>query len=276
MARTLIVRWTTRRASGYTLNMVHKKLTPLATIGEGKIILNHRVISYQVKRSTRARRVRLEIKPESGLTIVIPGFFGIARVPDVLKEKRDWILGNFAGYDKVRSRSAGGTEVEAGDAVFYRGRKLTVLTEESKGKTDCVRLEPDRLIVSTVSGGRELNVILEQWYRIQAAALIGQKVEEWSAKLSVSHNGVTIRGQKTRWGSCSRQGSLSFNWKLLMAPEPVIDYVVIHELAHLREMNHSTSFWRLVAEHCSGWRELRKWLKTHEVELTAGLLASRF
>ena len=256
--------------------MAHKKLTPLATIGEGKITLNHRIVSYKVKRSTRARRVRLEIKPESGLTVVIPRYFGIGWVPNLLREKRDWILGNFASYDKVQSQFAGATEVEADDAISYLGRKLMVLTEESTGKTDCVRLEPDRLVVSTVSAGKGLNVILEQWYRIQAAALLGQKVQEWSAKLRVSHNGVTIRSQKTRWGSCSRKGSLSFNWKLLMAPEPVIDYVVIHELAHLREMNHSKSFWRLVAEHCSGWRELRKWLKTHEVELTVGLLASRF
>jgi len=255
--------------------MVHKKLTPLATIGEGKITLNDRVVSYKVKRSTRARRVRLEIRPESGLTVVIPRFFGIARVPHLLREKRDWILGNFAGYDKAQSRFTDGTEAGADDAIYYLGRKLMVLTEESNGKTDCVRLEQDRLIVSIVSAGKELNVILEQWYRIQAAALLGQKVEKWSAKLSVSHNGVTIRSQKTRWGSCSRQGSLSFNWKLLMAPESVNDYVVIHELAHRRGMNHSKSFWRLVAEHCPGWRELRKWLKTHEAELTAGLLASR-
>ncbi len=244
--------------------MVNKRLTLLTT--EDKITLNGRIISYKVKRSTRAKRVRLEMRPESGLTVVIPKVFGIRRVPNMLREKQNWILGNFANYNKVQSRFDR-TGVEANTAIRYLGRELIVITEESKGKTDCVRLEQDRLIVSIMSASKKLNVILEQWYRIQAAILIEEKVQKWSVKLNVSHNGVTIRGQKTRWGSCSRKGSLSFNWKLLMVPEPVIDYVVIHELAHLREMNHSKRFWQLVAENCSRWRELRKWLKTHEVEL---------
>lgn len=254
--------------------MVHKTRSLLASIIEGKITLNGRVISYKVKRSARVRRVRLEMRPESGLTVVIPKFYGIGKVTNLLKAKQDWILGNFAEYDKVQPQFAR-TEIEAGDAIPYLGRKLTVLTEESIGKTDCVRLEQNRLTASLTSASKKLNVILEQWYRIQAAKLITGKVEKWSARLDVRHNRITIRGQKTRWGSCSRKGNLSFNWKLLMAPEPVVDYVVIHELAHLKEMSHSKRFWELVAEQCSGWRELKKWLKTHEVDLAAGLIARR-
>jgi len=115
--------------------------------------------------------------------------------------------------------------------------------------------------------------MLERWYKIQAAALILEKLDRWSAKLGVNHHKVTIRGQRSRWGSCSRKGNLSFNWKLMMAPEAVIDYVVIHELAHLKQMNHSKKFWQLVAEHCPEWHDCKKWLQNHESELATGLFA---
>ena len=78
---------------------------------------------------------------------------------------------------------------------------------------------------------------------------------------------VTIRGQKGRWGSCSSRGALSLNWKLISAPAFVLDYVVIHELAHLAHMNHSAAFWRLVAAHCPDYKRARRWLDDHQIEL---------
>jgi predicted metal-dependent hydrolase len=84
---------------------------------------------------------------------------------------------------------------------------------------------------------------------------------------------LSDRGQKTRWRSCSQKGNLSFNWKLIMMPEPVIDYVIVHELAHLKEMNHTKRFWELVGKHCLEWRYHRKWLKDHGVEFAATLFA---
>ncbi len=238
---------------------------------EGSITLNGKTIPYIVKRSTRARHVRLEMRWGAGLTVIIPRFYSIERLRDLLGEKQDWILHNFAKYSKEQRPSVR-KEIKAGDVIPYLDRELEVLTTEKSGKTNHVRLEPDRIIVSA-SSNKELNVVLEQWYRIQAAKLIEERLEKWSDRLNVGYNRVTIRGQKTRWGSCSRKGNLSFNWKLLMAPESVISYVIIHELIHLKEMNHSKKFWQLVAEHCPHWREHRRWLKVHESALSVGLFA---
>jgi predicted metal-dependent hydrolase len=91
--------------------------------------------------------------------------------------------------------------------------------------------------------------------------------------MGISYQRIAIRGQKTRWGSCSRKKNLSFNWKLIMAPGSVVEYVIIHELLHLKEMNHSKRFWELVARYCPGWRENKKWLKQHEADLTSKLCA---
>ena len=113
-----------------------------------------------------------------------------------------------------------------------------------------------------------LELALERWYRTEAAKLINERADKLSSNMGVSYKRIGIRGQKTRWGSCSRKKNLSFNWKLIMAPEPVLDYVIIHELTHLKEMNHSKRFWKLVASYCPGWQDCKNWLKQHETDLT--------
>ncbi len=113
--------------------------------------------------------------------------------------------------------------------------------------------------------------MLEEWYRLQAAKLMKGRADQLSTQLGVTYDRLLIRGQRTRWGSCSHKGNLSFNWKLMMAPQPVIEYVIVHELAHRKEMNHTKRFWEVVAEHCPRWREHQKWLKDHQAELTTRL-----
>jgi predicted metal-dependent hydrolase len=157
---------------------------------------------------------------------------------------------------------------------MYLGCRLTVLKEESSSKNVAFRLIVDRLMASMPSGcNSRLIDVLGQWYRTQASILINEKVAKWNAFLGVKHNRNTFRGQRTRWGSCFRKGSLNFNWKLLMVPEAVIDYVVIHELAHLKEMNHSDNFWKVVSGCCPAFKECRKWLRQQEDSLNSGLFA---
>jgi hypothetical protein len=105
--------------------------------------------------------------------------------------------------------------------------------------------------------------------RVAARELVTMVLEEESVALGVSYQRVQIRDQRTRWGSCSARGTLSFNWRLALAPFEVLDYVVVHELCHLREPNHSARFWRLVASRRPGWRGQRAWLTTHGPELLA-------
>jgi hypothetical protein len=94
-------------------------------------------------------------------------------------------------------------------------------------------------------------------------------VEDEAAELGVAVNRIQIRDQRTRWGSCSPAGNLSFNWRLVLAPFEVLDYVVVHEVCHLREANHSRRFWRLVETRRPQWREQKAWLNEHGPELLA-------
>ncbi len=241
----------------------------LTFVGVGNANIDGQAVSYTVKRSPRARYVRLEVRPENGLTVVIPRSYKPDQVPNLLGRKRRWVLSKLAKCGHPRP-SVAGKALGSDDTILYLGLDARVVLRQSSQNNHSVILEGGRLIVdprAARTGGLEW--LVEQWYRMRAAALIREKADELSTQLEVAYSRLTIRGQRTRWGSCSRQGNLSFNWKLIAAPEPVVDYVVVHELTHLKEMNHSWRFWQLVAKHCPRWREHKKWLGDH-----AGLLGS--
>ena len=112
-------------------------------------------------------------------------------------------------------------------------------------------------------------VDLERWYRHEARRRIGAVTAWEGGRLDLRPRSLAIRDQRTRWGSCSSRGTLSFNWRLVLAPEPVLRYVVVHELCHLREQNHSKAFWQLVEDALPRYDEGRSWLRRHGHELLA-------
>lgn len=108
---------------------------------------------------------------------------------------------------------------------------------------------------------------LEKRYREAAKEYIPKRVDYFIALTGGSYERITVRGQKTRWGSCSSRGTLSFNWKLMLAPPAILDYVVVHELCHLTHMNHSREFWQAVERVLPDYKERRRWLREHGDEL---------
>jgi predicted metal-dependent hydrolase len=235
-------------------------------------MISCQTVTYTIKRSSTAKHARLEVRAGSGLTVVVPRSYNLDQVSDLLSRKSRWILDKIARYATGHSVTEL-REHKSGDFIPYLGRRLKLVTRHNSVMTVGAKLEKNRLLVDLEFKSRRLNLILEWWYRQQAESHIRNRADELSQRLSVSYNRLTIRGARTRWGSCSKKGNINFNWKLMMVPEPVIDYVIIHELAHLKEMNHSKDFWKLVAEHCPQWRKHRKWLKEHEVELASTLFA---
>ncbi|MDO8687514.1 MAG: SprT family zinc-dependent metalloprotease [Dehalococcoidales bacterium] len=248
--------------------MIRKTRPRLAILGTREVIIDGQAIPYIIKRSVRARSVRLEVRPETGLIVVIPRFYRPEQIPDLLREKLRWVSANLKKYERIK-RLTGSKVLQGGDTVPYLGREMEVVTRPSNGNGDSVNVEENRLVVSLNAESNRLGQALEQWYRVRVAQLISEKAERLSADMGLTYGRLSIRGQKTCWGSCSRKGNISLNWKLIMAPEAVIDYVIIHELAHLKELNHSRMFWQLVSKYCPEWRQHKKWLKEHAFELTA-------
>lgn len=117
--------------------------------------------------------------------------------------------------------------------------------------------------------GLERLAVSESEARTAARELLSMLAEEEAERVGVAYQRIRIGGQRTLWGSCSARGTLSFNWRLVLAPPEVLDYVVVHELCHLRVPDHSTRFWALVARHRPHWRHQRDWLRRHGPELLA-------
>jgi len=147
------------------------------------------------------------------------------------------------------------------DTVPYLGAALQVV--EQPGRQRAHR----RGDIVLVPRGAERRAALERWYRRAARTEIGRRLDDACRQAGTAYTKLTIRGQRTRWASCSSSGAMSFNWRLLLAPEPVLDYVVWHEVCHLEVLNHSSSFWALVAARCPGYREQVSWLRRHGATL---------
>jgi hypothetical protein len=120
-----------------------------------------------------------------------------------------------------------------------------------------------------VVGGAQADAAaaIERWYRREARHRLELTAQREAPRLDVRFQALSVRDQRTRWGSCSHNGRLSFSWRLVLAPSPVLDYVVVHELCHVREFNHSPSFWRLVESVRPDWRDAAGWLREHGHEL---------
>ena len=122
-------------------------------------------------------------------------------------------------------------------------------------------------MVSGMEGGEFYRAAAIRWLREYARAEFEKKVRFYADKMQVSVNRIAVKEQKTRWGSCSAKGTLSFNWRLMLAPPAILDYVVVHELCHLTHMNHSAAFWQAVEAVYPDYRSARRWLKEHGQEL---------
>jgi len=212
-------------------------------------------ITYTIRRSARARRVRVQVDAYAGVEVVLP-----ARAPEraaaaAVSELRPWI-------DRRLSEAQAALAAVAARAgtVPYLGRPLQLVPEPAR--TRALR-RGERLLVPA----GDARPAIERFYRRHARAEIGARLDRATMLEGLRYEGLDIRGQRTRWASCSGRGRMSFNWRLLMAPEQVLDYVVWHEVCHLEILDHSPSFWALLARRWPSWREDREWLRRNGATL---------
>jgi predicted metal-dependent hydrolase len=248
--------------------MLRKRPGKLTVAGCYSISLNGRTVQYVVKRSRRARNIRFEIRQKEGLVVVVPWSYPLKRVPKLIESKQKWILDRTARYEEYRAQRPQREKTD-GDIVTYLGNELRL--QITRDGTGSIAREGNSLIIMTGATEVPVNEVLRRWYREQAEQYLRERTAELSKLHGIQYNRVTVRGQRTRWGSCSRRGSLSLNWKLMTLPPEVVDYVIIHELLHTLEMNHSKKFWKLVEEHCPAWREHEKRLKKTGITLAEEL-----
>lgn len=222
----------------------------------------HTVVVH-VRKSRRARSIRLTVAPGRPPEVVLPERSPYRSVDEFLLSHRDWLADKLAALRAMDERPRV-LPLQPG-VVCLAGEPVTVVHDPA-GRARAV-LEGDQLLVGGAPSGVDARV--DRWYREQARRRLTEAAERYAPGLGVQVAGISVRDQRTRWGSCSRSGRLSFSWRLVLAPTPILTYVVQHELCHLREFNHSTAFWQVVESVRPDWREQARWLRKHGHELHA-------
>lgn len=224
-------------------------------------------VSYEIRRSERATRARIDVDLR-GVRVVVPR--GARIDPEgLLARNASWVLDRRAEYD-ARREAVPERRFEAGATFPYRGephvvvverRSKSVVGDVDSGESGTLRLA--RHHVETTSVERALECL----YRRKAREAFETVAERYATRMGVEYERIEVRNQRTRWGSCSPKGTLSLNWRLVMGPPAMLEYVVVHELAHLVEPNHGAGFWALVEGELPDFEERRAWLRENRLEL---------
>lgn len=233
--------------------------------GPRTITLAGREVTYRVRRSARARYARLRASPSIGLEVVLPEGAAASEAARLLETNQDWIFDKLDRFEAAPAEA--GPHLADGSTLPFLGRSLTLAVRIEEGQPRA-GLRGSTLTV-TVSNPDQaiLRAVIEAWFRYQARHVFAEQVADINQSFGFTYQRITIKNQRSRWGSCSAHGNLNFNWRLLLAPLSIVRYVVTHELAHLAELNHSPRFWSLVASRCPDYRTAQEWLKQHGPEL---------
>jgi predicted metal-dependent hydrolase len=219
------------------------------------------MMDYTIRRSPRARRVRVSVDGSGEIEVILPKRAPERAAAQAVRELETWI----ERRRRTLARAAAEVARPEGTVPFI-GRDLRLVPQPGRKR---VHRRGDDLLVPALKQPIHAHPPdpLEGWYRRQARTEIGARLDAATARAGSSYNGLTIRGQKTRWASCSSRGHMSFNWRLLLAPEAVLDYVVEHEVCHLELMDHSPRFWALLESRVPDWREHARWLRRYGATL---------
>jgi len=223
-------------------------------------------IPYTIRRNDRARRLWIRVEDEEGLVVILPKGRKASLVPKVIREHREWVL---KAIEKREERLKNAPpRLGEGRSLVYRGRTVDLRVRNNPCLVPKVRLQGDQLRVEMPrNSDKSLREVLSDWMKERALLIFSRRVEYFSAKIGLRYGTIQVRNQKTRWGSCSSKGQLSFNWRLLLAPPDVLDYLVIHEVSHLKYPDHSQRFWNLVKSLCPGYKRHQLWLKENGLSL---------
>ncbi|HEX3032765.1 MAG TPA: SprT family zinc-dependent metalloprotease [Bacillota bacterium] len=228
-------------------------------------------VPYRLQESKQARHISLIIDG-AGLRVVKPTAAALTEVERVLAAKSQWISKHYCNYLQLQAAlKPGDWNPEQG--LVWQGTSYPLTISAAKSKSTVITFDGlafRAVLIENVDATTRralLAAAIEKWYRQAAAGHIRARLDHYCSIMGVTYNTLRIKEQKTRWGSCSKLGNVNFNWRLMLAPEWVIDYVIVHELCHLRVLNHSHQFWRLVARYMPDYAQAREWLKTNGARL---------
>lgn len=228
------------------------------------------IIPYEERRSVNYRRITLSILDDR-VRISAPKNVPKKQLKELLSAKEEWILKHWLESREKQDRSR--RQYIDGEQFPYRGQVLKLCLRRHMHQSMSVSLEGQELAVFLPHDLADYQCLaniqdsIKAWYKVQARRVLKNKLDEQAKRMEVAYHDFRLKDQKTRWGSCSSRGNLNLNWRIIFAPEEVIDYLIIHELAHLTHPNHSVRFWKRVSEFMPEYTRWKKWLRDHGHEL---------
>lgn len=216
-------------------------------------------IEVDIRRSETARTTRIQVGSDVRLRVVVPAGASDDFAEQAILAKASWVRRKL---DELAAADAFSEELglRREGVIWLAGDAVDIV----RGPVRFARLADGGL---TVPNEGDVQTAIVRFYRREARRRLRQLVAEQAEQTELHPRSVVVRDQRTRWGSCSRGGQLSLNWRLVISPAAVARYVVVHELCHLRVASHSKPFWRLLGQHCADWQEPAEWLRRHGEEL---------
>ena len=222
-----------------------------------------RRLPIECVRNPRARRYVLRLSPTGAARVTVPRGGSLAEAQRFVARSRTWLE---RALQRQASRPRVYEEWTVGTTILFQGEAVPI--EAVSGAKPAVRFGAELLSLPATTGN--LRPMIERHLRRLATVALPARVMELAAQHQVAVSRVSVRNQKSRWGSCSRRGTISLNWRLIQTPPHVQDYIILHELMHRREMNHSVRFWREVEKVCPDYELAERWLKQNASLLTWG------
>ncbi|MDA9109432.1 M48 family metallopeptidase [Woeseiaceae bacterium] len=222
---------------------------------------------FQVEILRTKRKKSASIQLNEGLVkVLVPKSLSDKRIRDLILKRSSWIQTKLKEQSKRLPITP--REYVSGECFPYLGKNYRL--KVVYGENLSVKMKNGYLVVTLISDMDQQEVVrlqLEKWYQEHAETRLKEKTKRLAKIVGVNPSSVSVKTYKSRWGSCSHKGEIIYNWKIILAPHRIVDYVVVHELCHLLEHNHSPKYWRQVERHTPDWKNCRNWLKSNSVNL---------
>jgi predicted metal-dependent hydrolase len=241
------------------------------TIEQRQVPFGRSFIDFQIERSGRRKTVTIAVDPGAGVLLKAPSNAPVRRLDDIVKKKAPWILQRIVEFREFGPGPAP-KEFLAGETYSYLGRSYRLKIERATNVDRAVASLHGAFLTVTLARGDAPDAseylvrrAVVAWYRRQAERRLGERVAAYAARAGLRTPPVLVREQEKRWGSCSTKGELRFNWRVIMAPMSLVDYVVAHEVCHLVVRDHSMRFWKLLGTILPDYEERRSRLRVDGV-----------
>ena len=213
----------------------------------------------EVLRTKRKKSASIQLN-EDLVRVLVPKSLSDKRIRDLILKRSSWIQTKLKEQSKRVSITP--REYVSGECFPYLGKNYRL--KIVNGKDLSVKMKNGYLVVTLINDKHQQEVVrsqLEKWYQEHAETQLKEKTKRFAKIVDVNPSSVSVKTYKSRWGSCSHKGEIIYNWKIILAPHRIVDYVVIHELCHLLEHNHSPKYWRQVERYTPDWKNCRNWLR---------------